>query len=217
MATLIFVIILVAALTFLPALALGPIAVELSGSALMAGRALRLLGVASGMIVILTVLLGIIYPLVAAGAAQALFPGKADGSLVKLDGEVVGSMAGQVFTSPAYFPTPGPRRRPRPTTPPPRPSRTSARTRSRSRRRSTRYIADALGVEGSYTPGLQAQDLPVDMITTSASASTAHLGGQRPASGRADRGGPDVPIERVLDLIDDNTAAAPSGSSASPG
>ena len=47
-ATLIFVIILVAALTFLPALALGPIAVELSGSPLMAGRALRLLGVASG-------------------------------------------------------------------------------------------------------------------------------------------------------------------------
>ena len=31
MATLIFVIVLVAALTFLPALALGPIAVELSG------------------------------------------------------------------------------------------------------------------------------------------------------------------------------------------
>ena len=72
----------------------------------MTSRALRLAGVATGMVVIFTVLLGIIYPLFMTGAAQVLFPGKADGSLVKLDGEVVGSeLAGQVFTSPAYFHT----------------------------------------------------------------------------------------------------------------
>ena len=47
----------------------------------MAGRALRLLGVASGMVVVLTILLGIVYPLAMTGAAQALFPDKADGSL----------------------------------------------------------------------------------------------------------------------------------------
>ena len=55
------------------------------------------------------------------GAAQVLFPGKADGSLVKLDGQVVGSeLAGQVFTSPAYFHT-----RPSATTPPDNPSATT--------------------------------------------------------------------------------------------
>ena len=76
-------------------------------------RILHPLGVAAGMIVLLSALLGIVYPLAMTGAAQVLFPGKADGSLVKLDGQVVGSeLAGQVFTSPAYFHT-----RPSATTP----------------------------------------------------------------------------------------------------
>ena len=34
-----------------------------------------------GMIVILTLLLGVVYPIAMTGAAQALFPDKADGSL----------------------------------------------------------------------------------------------------------------------------------------
>jgi potassium-transporting ATPase KdpC subunit len=172
----------------------------------MAGRALRLLGVASGMIVILTVLLGIIYPLVMTGAAQALFPDKADGSLVKLDGEVVGSeLAGQVFTSPAYFHT-----RPSATTPADNPSATTFANLGPNtialQEAVDGYIADALELEGSYTPGLRAQDLPVDMITTSASGidphisvANARLQAARIAAVR------DVPIERVLDLIDDNT------------
>ena len=102
---LIFVIILVAALTFVPALALGPIATRALGEALlMARRSCACSASRLGMVVLMTVLLGILYPLVMTGAAQALFPGKADGSLVKLDGKVVGSeLAGQVFTSPAYF------------------------------------------------------------------------------------------------------------------
>ena len=73
------------------------------------------------MIVLFSALLGIVYPLAMTGAAQVLFPGKADGSLVKLDGQVVGSeLAGQVFTSPAYFHT-----RPSATTPPDNPSATT--------------------------------------------------------------------------------------------
>ena len=53
------------------------------------------------------------------------------------------------------------------------------------------YIADALELERPYTPGLRAQDLPVDMITTSALGHRPpHLGGQRPPAGGARRRGP---------------------------
>src|SRR5215471_18283626 len=50
--------------------------------------------------VIFTVLLGIAYPLVITGVAQVAFKGKADGSLVTMDGRTVGSsMLAQSFTS----------------------------------------------------------------------------------------------------------------------
>lgn len=48
---------------------------------------------------------GLVYPLVMTGLAQAIFPGKANGSLVRDDqGKVVGSeIIGQVFTNPGYL------------------------------------------------------------------------------------------------------------------
>jgi K+-transporting ATPase ATPase C chain len=51
------------------------------------------------------VLTGLCYPLAMTGAAQALFPAKAEGSLMRdASGTVVGSrLIGQVFTNPAYF------------------------------------------------------------------------------------------------------------------
>jgi K+-transporting ATPase ATPase C chain len=53
---------------------------------------------------VLAVLVGGIYPLVSWGLAQALFPGRADGSLVARDGRVIGSsLIGQPFASPRYF------------------------------------------------------------------------------------------------------------------
>lgn len=49
-------------------------------------------------------LTGLAYPLLMTGAAQALFPAQAAGSLVSRDGRVVGSiLLGQGFASPAYF------------------------------------------------------------------------------------------------------------------
>jgi K+-transporting ATPase ATPase C chain len=49
--------------------------------------------------VIFTVALGIVYPLVITGVAQVAFKDKANGSLVKQDGKVIGSsMLGQAFT-----------------------------------------------------------------------------------------------------------------------
>lgn len=52
----------------------------------------------------LTVLTGIIYPLVIAGLANLLFPFQAQGSLISHDGRVVGSaLIGQNFSAPRYF------------------------------------------------------------------------------------------------------------------
>ncbi len=58
------------------------------------------------MVLVLTVICGLLYPLAMTGVAQALFADKADGSLVERDGEVVGSsLVGQAFSAPEYFHT----------------------------------------------------------------------------------------------------------------
>jgi len=51
-----------------------------------------------------TILLGIAYPLVITGIAQVLFPGKANGQQIQIDGKTVGSrIIGQGFSGPGYF------------------------------------------------------------------------------------------------------------------
>lgn len=56
------------------------------------------------MMVVMTAALGLGYPLLMTGVAQALFPGRADGSIVTVDGVAVGSrLIGQEFTAPQYF------------------------------------------------------------------------------------------------------------------
>jgi K+-transporting ATPase ATPase C chain len=56
------------------------------------------------MTIVLTILLGIIYPLAITGAAYILFPHQAQGSLIERDGKVVGSeLIGQTFAAPGYF------------------------------------------------------------------------------------------------------------------
>jgi potassium-transporting ATPase KdpC subunit len=52
----------------------------------------------------LTALVGLAYPLAVSGASSVLFPNRANGSLVKVDGKVVGSsLLGQNFSDPRYF------------------------------------------------------------------------------------------------------------------
>src|SRR5258706_14948215 len=56
------------------------------------------------MMVVMTVLTGLIYPAVITGIAQVAFPNQANGSLVVVNGQVVGSrLIGQNFAKPEYF------------------------------------------------------------------------------------------------------------------
>lgn len=69
------------------------------------GRAfLRQLRPAVVLTLLLTILLGIAYPLAVTGAAQWLFPSQANGSLVYVHGKPIGSrLIGQFWTQPQYF------------------------------------------------------------------------------------------------------------------
>ena len=65
---------------------------------------LRELRPAIVLVIILTLITGLVYPLVMTGIAGVLFPNQAQGSLVTVDGKVVGStLIGQEFTSDKYF------------------------------------------------------------------------------------------------------------------
>src|SRR5690349_11007401 len=58
----------------------------------------RELATAAIAILVLTVVLGVAYPLVMTGISQVAFPNKAEGSQVKVDGKVVGSrLIGKAF------------------------------------------------------------------------------------------------------------------------
>ena len=71
----------------------------------LAPHAARQLWASLRMLVVLTVLLGLAYPLLMTGFAQLVFPGRADGSLTERDGDVIGSsLIGQSFAGrPEYF------------------------------------------------------------------------------------------------------------------
>jgi potassium-transporting ATPase KdpC subunit len=126
------------------------------------------------MIIAMTVITGLVYPLAMTGIAQLVFPYQANGSLIKENGKVIGSaLIGQNFTSERFF-----HGRPSATTEPdPKdPSKTiavpyAADNSSASNLGPTskalvdRVKADAakLAAQNPGTP------IPVDLVTTSAS------------------------------------------------
>ncbi len=65
---------------------------------------LRHIGTSIRITIVTVVLLGLIYPLAMTGIANVLFPKQANGSLVEVNGKVVGSdIIGQLWTKPQYF------------------------------------------------------------------------------------------------------------------
>lgn len=62
------------------------------------------LGISVRLVIVMTVLTGFLYPGIVTGLCQWLFPTTANGSLIRVNGRVVGSsLIGQNFTKPEYF------------------------------------------------------------------------------------------------------------------
>ena len=163
------------------------------------------------MIVVMTILTGLVYPLGMTGIAQVVFPRQANGSLVVHDGQVIGSMLiGQNFTSDKYFhPRPSATTEPDPKDPTktvPVPYAADNSTGSNLAPTAQPLIdrvkadAEALHKENPSAP------IPVDMVTTSASGldpdiTPAAALFQAPGVAKA-RG---LDEARVKQLIADNT------------
>jgi potassium-transporting ATPase KdpC subunit len=171
-------------------------------------------------IVVLTIVLGVGYPLVMTGVAQVAFPNNANGSQITVDGKVVGSR----LIAKAFVIDTGrkdadgePITRPDPQYFQPRPSQTdySATGTFFSNRGPNSAVGrffyrDALAaylvLEKRYTPDLTAARVPIDAVTSSGSGVDPHISkaNARIQANRiaAVRG---IPVDRVDELVDDNT------------
>ncbi len=126
------------------------------------------------MIIVMTLITGIIYPLGMTGIAQSIFPYQANGSLIQQNGKVIGSeLIGQNFTADKYF-----HGRPSATNAPdPKdPSKTvdapynAANSSGSNLGPTSKALVDRVKKDAA---DLQAQNpgapIPVDLVTTSAS------------------------------------------------
>lgn len=123
------------------------------------------------MLLILTVLTGLIYPLAVTGLARLFFPDQAHGSLIVRDGKVIGSrLIGQQFDKPEYFWS-----RPSATSPVPY----NAAASSGSNLGPTNPAL--LGAVNARVVALRAADpgngspIPIDLVTASGSGLDPHI------------------------------------------
>ncbi len=165
-------------------------------------------------VVVFTVLLGVVYPLVATAIGQVAFKDKADGSLITRDGVVVGSeLIGQTFTAPGYFHS--------------RPSAAgsgydgSASSGSNFGPQNPDFLAAVAERVAAYREENGLGDdvqVPVDAVTASASGLDPHISVanarlQAPRVAEA-RG---LSVEVVLALVDDHTDGRSLGVLGEPG
>jgi K+-transporting ATPase ATPase C chain len=160
--------------------------------------------------IVLAVLTGLLYPAAMTALAQLTLSGKADGSLVGSNGQVVGSsLIGQDWTGPDWFHG--------------RPSaiKDDASTSSGTNLGPTsatlaedikKQVAAVLKLEGPYNPGLTAAQIPADLVTSSASGldpdisvASARLQAPRIAAIRG------LTLDQVQQLIDEHTTGKDLG------
>jgi K+-transporting ATPase ATPase C chain len=190
-------------------------------------------------ILVLTLLLGILYPLVVTGISQVAFPGNANGQRVDDNGKLVGSkLIGQQFVTqvvkngkpqvdkdgnpvtqpdPRYFQS-----RPSATAPP---YNASATTFSNlgpndvaTEQSIAGYLKAYLALEKPYDPGLTVSKVPVDAVNTTASGvdpdisvANADIQAHRIAAVRR------LSMPEVMKLISANTLGRGLGFSGEPG
>jgi K+-transporting ATPase ATPase C chain len=126
------------------------------------------LWISIAMTVVMTVILGLIYPLLVTGIAQLIFPAKANGQLIVNHGKVIGSsILGQGFAGPQYFHS--------------RPSAAgngydAANSGGSNLGPTNRKLLDSVKADGDAAkvenPGAP---IPIDMVTTSASGFDPHI------------------------------------------
>jgi K+-transporting ATPase ATPase C chain len=124
-------------------------------------------------VVVLALLTGLAYPLLMTGIAQLMMSGKADGSLVRVDGKVVGSSSiGQVWEGEEWF-------HGRPSAIDYDASTSSGSNLGPNSQELSDEIAERadaiLSIEGPYNSGLTISDIPADLLTASASGLDPHI------------------------------------------
>jgi potassium-transporting ATPase KdpC subunit len=162
-------------------------------------------------LVALTLITGLIYPLAMTGIAQVIFPYQANGSMIERDGKVIGSeLIGQNFTSAKYF-----HGRPSATTAPdPKdPTKTIAAPYNAansggsnlgpSNKALTDRVKGDIATLQKENPGTP---VPIDLVTTSGSGLDPEISPeaalfQVPRIAKARN----LPEDRVRQLVDDHT------------
>ncbi len=169
-------------------------------------------------VVVLTLALGLAIPAAFTGFAQVAFSSQANGSLIKVNGRVVGSrLAAQGSTRPSYF-----HPRPSATAPAYNAGGTTFANLGPTDPDLAKNVSAAaraiLKLERPFNPGLTIHDIPVDAVTTSGSGidpdispANAALQSRRVAAVRH------LPLATVQKLIGDNTDQRSWGFFGEPG
>jgi K+-transporting ATPase ATPase C chain len=153
-------------------------------------------------LILLTLLTGVIYPLMLTGIAQFVFPAQANGSLIEENGQPVGSrLIGQPFDDPRYF-----WGRPSATSPfPYNAASSSGSNLGPSSAKLREIVRQRVAVLRAADPANSAP-IPIDLVTASASGLDPHISVaaaryQVPRIARV-RG---IPEKVLFDLIDQHT------------
>ena len=158
------------------------------------------------MVVVMTVGLGVVYPLAVTAFAQVAVGDRADGQLVEVDGEVVGSrLIAQEFTGAEYF-------HPRPSAADYDAASSAGSNLGPTNPDLLDSVAERVVPIGRSTVCPTRSTVPVDAVTASGSGLDPHIS---PANARLQAHVSPTPaaldLDVVLELVDEHTARRPLG------